>query len=83
MSDKNKVSRRDLLKAAGIAGVGLTAASIGSAHADDYSETAEASGRRRGGENDDWGEVDQRDVVRLGIVGAGYVARAARRIPGD
>ena len=71
MSDKNKVSRRDLLKAAGIAGVSLTAASIGSAHADVYSETAEAGGRERGQESMIGVKFDQHDVVRLGIVGVG------------
>jgi hypothetical protein len=74
MSDhKNKVSRRDLLKAAGIAGLGLTASGVSSGKEDDYSL---AGGRRRGVETMIGVKFDPHDVVRLGIVGVGYVARA-------
>jgi hypothetical protein len=66
-----KLSRRDLLKAAGIAGLGLTASGISSVHADEYSETAEASGRGRGQETMIGVKFDRRDVVRVGIVGVG------------
>ena len=72
MSDHDtKLSRRDLLKAAGMAGFGLTASGISSVHADDYSETAEASGRGRGQETMIGVKFDRHDVVRVGIVGVG------------
>ncbi len=45
--DDTKLSRRDLLKAAGIAGLGLTTSGIGSAHDDDDFETVESSGSQR------------------------------------
>jgi hypothetical protein len=72
MSDHDtKLSRRDLLKAAGIAGLGLTTSGIGSARDDFDCETAELSGRRPGQETMIGVKFDRRDVVRIGIVGVG------------
>ncbi len=72
MSDHDtKLSRRDLLKAASIAGLGLTTSGIGSVHDDDDSESAEWSGRGRGQETMIGVKFDPRDVVRIGIVGVG------------
>src|SRR4026207_1183538 len=64
MSDDNsKVSRRELLKAAGIAGVGLTTSYLIDAHAAqrDVSKNASMIGVK----------FEPRDVVRLGIIGVG------------
>lgn len=64
MSDQNsKVSRRDLLKAAGIAGVGLTTSHLIDAHAvqRNVSKNATMIGVK----------FEPRDVVRLGIIGVG------------
>lgn len=64
MSDQNsKVSRRELLKAAGIAGVGLTTSHLIDAHAAqrNVSKNATMIGVK----------FEPRDVVRLGIIGVG------------
>ena len=64
MSDaKSKVSRRELLKAAGIAGVGVTASHLIDAHAAEQrvSKNATMIGVK----------FEPRDVVRLGIIGVG------------
>src|SRR5258705_3334714 len=72
MSDHDtKLSRRDLLKAASIAGLGLTTSGIGSAHHDDDFETVESHGSRRGQETMIGVRFDPRDVLRIGIVGVG------------
>jgi len=64
MSDQNsKISRRELLKAAGIAGVGLTTSHLIDAHAAqrNVSKNATMIGVK----------FEPRDVVRLGIIGVG------------
>lgn len=64
MSDhKSKVSRRELLKAAGIAGVGLTTSHLIDAHA--AQRTASKNATMIGV------KFESRDVVRLGIIGVG------------
>jgi hypothetical protein len=70
MSDQNsKVSRRELLKAAGIAGVGLTASQLINAHVAEEAEPAQ----RNVSKNATMIGVkfERRDVVRLGIIGVG------------
>jgi Glycosyl hydrolase 109, C-terminal domain/Oxidoreductase family, NAD-binding Rossmann fold len=68
MSDHDsKLSRRDLLKAATVAGLGLTTAAIVSAHDED--ETPELSGVKQ--ETMIGVRFEPRDIVRLGIVGVG------------
>src|SRR5258705_7753691 len=72
MSDHdNKLSRRDLLKAASVGGLGLTTAGIGRAREVDEFESTELSGRGRGQETMIGERFEPRDVVRLGIVGVG------------
>jgi hypothetical protein len=72
MSDHDtKLSRRDLLKAASFAGLGLTTSGIGSVHDDDDRESAEWNRRGPGQETMIGVKFDPRDVVRLGIVGVG------------
>ena len=71
----SKLSRRDLLKAAGIASVGLTTSGIGQAH-DAPSEAAsnevEATQSRPAKQKSMIGvKFEPRDVVRIGIVGVG------------
>ena len=68
MSDHNsKLSRRELLKSAGIAGVGLTASQLIDAHA------AEEPAQRNASKHATMIGVkfEPRDVVRLGIIGVG------------
>src|SRR5882672_8246904 len=72
MSDHDtKLSRRDLLKAASVAGLGLTTSGIGSALDVDEGETTELSGRGRGQETMIGVKFEPRDVVRVAIVGVG------------
>jgi predicted dehydrogenase len=62
------LSRRELLKAAGLAGIGLTAASIGDA----YAPEEEAAQLRRTPQRTMIGvRFEPRDIVRLGIIGVG------------
>lgn len=63
MSDNSKVSRRELLKAAGIAGVGLTTSRLIDAHGSqrNVSKNATMIGVK----------FEPRDQVRLGIIGVG------------
>ena len=62
------LSRRDLLKAAGLAGIGLSTSSI--AHA--YSPEEEAAQLRRAQQRTMIGvHFKRHDVVRLGIIGVG------------
>ena len=69
--DDTKLSRRDLLKAASMAGLGLTTSAIGSVRDDDDREGA-AWNRRGPVQGTMIGvKFDPRDVVRLGIVGVG------------
>ena len=66
MSDqKSKVSRRELLKAAGIAGVGLTASHLIDAHAAEPQKNVAKNATMIGV------KFEPRDVVRLGIIGVG------------
>ena len=70
MNDENpKLSRRDLLKAAGLAGVGLTASRV----VDANEEVSEFEPQRRSLKQTTMMGVkfEPRDVVRLGIVGVG------------
>jgi hypothetical protein len=77
MSDKGrKLSRRELLKAAAISGVGLTASRVGDAASlrvgADGPEGAEVNQARRGKQHTMVGvKFEPRDVVRVGIVGVG------------
>lgn len=70
MSDQDpKLSRRDLLKAATIGGLGLTTLGIASAHGADDDETPNTSSP---GQKTMIGvKFEPRDVVRVGIVGVG------------
>ena len=71
MSDNDsKLSRRDLLKAAGIAGVGISIAAIADGHVVPESEV---STQRTGASHPTMMGVkfEPRDVVRVGIVGVG------------
>src|SRR6185369_15991699 len=62
------LSRRDLLKAAGLAGLGMTTASV----ADAYSSAEEALQARRAQQRTMIGvRFEPHDVVRLGIIGVG------------
>src|SRR6476469_4623535 len=70
MSDNDsKLSRRELLKAAGIAGVGITMSGI----ADGHIAESEESTQRTASTNATMIGVkfEPRDVVRLGIIGVG------------
>ncbi len=64
-----KLSRRDLLKAATIAGLGLTTLGVGNAHGVEDYETPTLSGPNR--ETMVGVKFEPRDVVRVGIVGVG------------
>ncbi len=71
MSEEDpKLSRRDLLKAASIAGLGLTSLGLSNAHEDDH-ETAEMRAPKRRHETMIGVKFEPRDVVRIGIVGVG------------
>jgi len=71
MNDENsKLSRRNLLKAAGLAGVGLTVSRV--VEANDGVIDFEARQRRNSKQTSMMGvKFEPRDVVRLGIVGVG------------
>src|SRR5262244_209388 len=71
MNDENsKLSRRDLLKAAGLAGVGLTAARV--VDANENGVIACESPQKNSKQATMLGvRFEPRDVVRLGIVGVG------------
>jgi len=72
MSEEDpKLSRRDLLKAATIAGLGLTSLGLGNAHEDNDPETAEMSTPKRRHETMIGVKFEPRDAVRIGIVGVG------------
>jgi hypothetical protein len=67
--DDSKLSRRELLKAAGIAGVGITMSGIADGR---ISETEESTQRTASTHPTMIGvKFEPRDVVRLGIVGVG------------
>jgi hypothetical protein len=71
MSDDNsKLSRRDLLKAAGLAGVGMTTSRV--VKANDAGIDFEPTRRRNAKQTSMMGvKFEPRDVVRIGIVGVG------------
>ena len=71
MNDENpKLSRRNLLKAAGLAGVGLTASRV--VGANDGVIEFEPAQRRKSKQTTMMGvKFEPRDIVRLGIVGVG------------
>ena len=69
-NDHSKLSRRDLLKAAGIAGVGISIAAIADGHVVPESEVS--TQRTGAGHPTMMGvKFEPRDVVRVGIVGVG------------
>src|SRR5678816_4219419 len=66
--DEGTLSRRELLRVAGLAGIGLTASSVAGA----YSSEEEAVQRRRAQQQTMLGvRFEPHDVVRLGIIGVG------------
>ena len=70
--DDSKLSRRDLLKAAGLAGVGLTTLRGADAHISDSIVDASATQARSARQQTMVGvKFEPRDVVRVGIVGVG------------
>ena len=70
-----KVSRRDLIKAATVAGMGLTSLGLGDAHASGCHETAEISAPASKHETMIGVKFEPHDVVRVGIVGVGGQGR--------
>lgn len=70
MNDMNsKVSRRDILKAAGLAGVGFSASRV--VHANEVIDFEQPQGRSSKQKSMLGVKFEPRDVVRLGIVGVG------------
>jgi predicted dehydrogenase len=68
-NDDSKLSRRNLLKAAGIAGVGITMSGIADGHISESEESTQRSGPTH--PTMIGVKFETRDVVRLGIVGVG------------
>src|ERR1700752_1044689 len=66
MSDEKTLSRRELLKAAGLASIGVTAAGITHAHDSEETQLRHPQHRTMIGV-----KFEPHDVVRLGIIGVG------------